>query len=130
MTNRALTCSALAAMIALGACTAQMDEEREINAPAINALGPEQSCIQASRIDHTEVHDDYTIDFVMTDDTRYRNTLPQRCFSLGFEESFAYDRSTSQLCSSDTITVLYSDGSTGQTCGLGPFLPVELIREE
>lgn len=118
-----------ASAIPLAACSAQMDDEREVTAPAIKALGPEQNCINATRIDRTEVHDDYTIDFVMLDGTRYRNTLPDRCFSLGFEESFAYDRATTQLCSVDTIQVLYSDGTRGQSCPLGPFLPVELITE-
>lgn len=116
------------AAIPLAACTAEMDRERDIRAPAIEALGPAQSCIQLSSIDRTEVHDDYTIDFHMNGDRIYRNTLPNRCPSLGFEERFAYSTSLSQLCSTDIITVLHSDGQRGTSCGLGQFLPVRINK--
>ncbi len=112
----------------LVACAPAVEREREIRAPQISVVGPAESCVTLSQIDRTVVHDDYTIDFVMLNNTRYRNTLPHRCFSLGFEESFAYSVSTGRLCNVDTITVLHSDGSTGTTCGLGEFLPVELLE--
>jgi hypothetical protein len=57
----------------------------------------------------------------------YRNTLPQSCPSLGFEERFGYATSLSELCSVDIITVLYATPvSRGASCGLGKFQPVEL----
>ena len=131
MTPRSLIAiAAFSPIAALTACTAEMDRERDIRAPAIEALGPAQSCIQLSRIDHTEVHDDYTIDFHMAGDTIYRNTLPNRCPSLGFEESFGYSTSLSQLCSTDIIHVLYSDGQRGASCGLGEFLPVRINKPD
>lgn len=116
----------VAAIPALAACTAQMDREpAAADIPPGNVAGEAVSCIQTNRIENTSVHGDETIDFEMIDGTVYRNTLPNRCYSLGFEERFAYEVNTSQLCSLDTITVLHSDGSRGTTCGLGEFLPIE-----
>ena len=114
----------------LAACTAQMDGETSAAAdiPPGNVTGEAVSCIQINRIQTTRVHGDETIDFVMGGNTVYRNVLPNRCYSLGFEERFAYQTSTGRLCSTDTITVLHSDGSPGTTCGLGEFLPIELPR--
>ena len=119
-----------AAALPLAACTAQAEREREIRAPAIQVAGEPVSCIQTSRIQNTVVHDDYTIDFEMAGDTIYRNTLPHRCFSLGFEERFAHESTTGQLCNVDTITVLHSDGSRGASCGLGEFLPVRYVEAD
>ena len=114
----------------LAACTAQMDGETSAAAdiPSGNVTGEAVSCIQINRIQSTRVHGDETIDFEMGGGTVYRNVLPNRCYSLGFEERFAYETSTGQLCSSDTITVLLSNGSRGTTCGLGQFLPIELTK--
>jgi hypothetical protein len=72
------------------------------------------------------VRDDRTIDFRVTGGRHYRNTLPYRCPELGFERRFAYTLRTSQLCSTDIITVLHSDGPRGASCGLGEFVPVEI----
>jgi hypothetical protein len=118
----------MAAAGALAACTAQVDGDASsaANVPPGSVVGEAVSCIQISRIQNTHVHGDETIDFEMDGNTVYRNTLPNRCYSLGFEERFAYETSTGQLCSVDTITVLHSDGSRGTTCGLGEFLPIEL----
>jgi hypothetical protein len=113
-----------AAALPLAACTAEADRERQIRAPGIEALGPAVSCIQTSRIRTTTVHDDYTIDFELLGGDIYRNTLPNRCYSLGFEQRFAHSSTTGQLCSVDTITVLHATGDRGTTCGLGQFLPI------
>ncbi len=121
--------AAMATALPLAACSAQMSDERAVRAPMINVAGPPESCIQTSRIDFTEVHDDYTIDYVMRDNTRYRNTLSNRCYSLGFEQSFTYVVRGSSLCRGETIRVLHGDGTTGSTCGLGEFVPVELIEQ-
>jgi hypothetical protein len=123
-----LAALASACLIPLAACTANMDEERDIRAPAINVVGEPVNCITVSQIRGTTAHDDYTIDFQMNGGRTYRNTLPGRCYSLGFEDRFTYEVHTGQLCSVDTITVLHSDGTPGQTCGLGEFLPVEIAR--
>ena len=96
--------------------------------PAATETGKPESCIPLSQISETRVHGDRTIDFIMTGRRTYRNTLPYACPSLGFEEKFTYETSISQLCSTDTITVLYSSPalSRGATCGLGQFQPVTL----
>jgi hypothetical protein len=86
--------------------------------------GKPVSCIMPSRIRNTRVLDDKTIDFEMLNGDVYRNTLPNSCPSLGFEERFSYQLSTSQLCSVDIITVLQSGGPglmRGASCGLGEF---------
>jgi hypothetical protein len=116
-------------LLALAACQQQVETAPLHRAPAIQALGPAEDCISTNRIDRTEVHDDFTIDFHMIDDTIYRNTLDGRCASLGFEERFSYKTTTGRLCSIDTIRVLYSEGGEGASCGLGTFLPVQINRD-
>ena len=114
----------------ISACTAQMEEDRSAgDIPPGQVIGEAQSCIQVSRIQSTRVHSDDTIDFNMGGGTFYRNILPSRCYSLGFEERFSYRTNTGQLCDIDSITVLHADGSPGTTCGLGKFLPIELSRD-
>ena len=121
---------ALAVLIPLAACQQQVDNAPLHRAPAIEALGPGVNCIQTSRIGETKVHDDFTIDFHMIDGTIYRNQLPNRCPSLGFEERFGYRTTTGRLCNVDVITVLYSDGQRGPGCGLGTFLPVRINKPD
>jgi hypothetical protein len=120
----------IAAAGALAACQPPAASAPQSKSPAIEALGPAVNCIQTSRIRDTQVHDDQTIDFHMLGGDTYRNTLPNRCPSLGFEERFAYRTSVGQLCSVDVITVLYSDGQRGPGCGLGPFLPVKINKAD
>ena len=113
-----------ACALPVAGCSTEMDDSADIRAPAAVAVGPAVDCVDTSRIDTTEAHDDYTIDFRMIDNTVYRNTLTARCTGLGFEDRFSYETSIGRLCSIDTITVLYSDGGRGATCGLGDFVPV------
>ena len=128
MTKRLFaTLASGAAALSLGACTAEADRERQIRAPAVEVLGEARNCIQTARIQNTVVHDDYTIDFEMLGNEVYRNTLPVRCPGLGFEERFAYQASTGQLCSIETITVLQPGAGRGPTCALGEFVPVRYV---
>ena len=120
----------VAMALPLAACQQPVDSAPQSRAPAIEALGPAVRCIQTSRINDTRVHDDQTIDFHLLGGDVYRNTLPHRCPSLGFEERFAYRTNSSQLCSVDVITVLYSDGTRGAGCGLGEFLPVRINKRD
>lgn len=116
---------------ALAACSGQLDEGRPApEVPAANVTGEATSCVPTGQIRNTRVHGDQVIDFHMTGGRIYRNTLPNRCPSLGFEERFAYRTTTSQLCSLDTITVLQTGGVRGATCGLGEFVPIELADAE
>jgi hypothetical protein len=116
----------LTAFAALGACIAQPSREAPTRAPAARVIGEAVSCIDTARIRESRVHDDYTIDYRMVGGETYRNTLPGRCAGLGFDRAFAYTTSVPRLCSSDIITVLHTDGGRGGSCGLGPFVPVEL----
>lgn len=131
MTKRLLMSLLTVAALPLGACTAEVDREQQVRAPAVQVLGAAVNCVQTSRVRDTVVHDDYTIDFRMLGGEVYRNTLPGRCPGLGFEERFAYQTTTGQLCSVDTITVLQSGGAPrGPTCGLGQFVPVRYAETD
>jgi hypothetical protein len=121
MRKFALTILALAA-------TASIAGARDRNAvPDATPTGDAVNCVQLTNIRSTQVHGDGTIDFHMAGGKVYRNTLPNSCPGLGFEERFLYKTSLSQLCSVDIITVLQSPGVTpGPSCGLGKFQPVKL----
>jgi hypothetical protein len=88
--------------------------------------GPPVSCINLRNIRSTNVIDDQTIDFHLSGNQVYRNSLPNRCPQLGFERAFAYQTSIPQLCSVDIITVIVqgSGSMRGASCGLGKFTPV------
>jgi hypothetical protein len=89
--------------------------------------GEPVDCILISQILQTRVLDDQTIDFVMRNGDVFRNTLPNRCPQLGFEEAFGYQTSIPQLCSVDIITVVQTGGGPrrGASCGLGRFQPTK-----
>jgi hypothetical protein len=126
---RMRTVSALAAALAATACTqtAHTDSAAVSKAPAAVAVGPAADCVHAADISQTKVYDDRTIDFIMKNRTRYRNTLADRCPDLGSEKRFSYKITTGNLCSVDTITVLMQGSSIpGPTCGLSEFVPVKL----
>ena len=123
MRKLALTVLALAATVSVAGA-------RDRNAvPDATPIGDPVDCVQLTNIRSTQVHGDSTIDFHMNGGKIYRNTLPNSCPSLGFEERFSYKTSLSQLCSVDIIRVLQSYGGSlqeGAGCGLGKFQPVKL----
>jgi hypothetical protein len=102
--------------------------QRRNEAPAATPTGAAQTCIPIRAIRETRVRNDRVIDFVMSGRRTYRVTLSQPCPQLGFERSFSYSTSLSQLCSQDIITVLRQAGGVqrGASCGLAPFQPVTL----
>lgn len=106
---------------------ARRDAAQAALVPAATPVGEPVSCVQTSRIRQTEIHGDGVIDFRMVDGRVFRNTLPQSCPGLGFEDRFGYRTSIGELCSVDTITVLRQN-IPGPTCGLGQFQQVELQR--
>jgi hypothetical protein len=119
-----LIASALIALTTTGSVAPPRDA-----IPAATPTGEPVNCVSISRIRETRVHGDSTIDFIMNGGKVFRNTLPNSCPSLGFEERFLYKTSTSELCSVDIITVLQSPGtSRGASCGLGQFQPVALVK--
>ena len=114
----------IAAILPIAACDSDTESTPNLRAPPVEVAGEPVNCILTSRIQNTVVHDDFTIDFRLTGGDIYRNTLPARCPSLGFEERFAYETSAGSLCAVDTITVIESGAGRGLRCGLGPFVPV------
>jgi hypothetical protein len=123
----------LALVVALGLLTGGSAAlaKRDRNAvPEARETGDAVNCIPLHQIRESRVRSDNVIDFRASGKKWYRNTLPHSCPSLGFEERFLYKTSLSQLCSVDTITVLYSAGGgidRGASCGLGKFQPVEIV---
>ena len=116
---------ATAAALSFAARSEEADERPASKAPPVEVLGEPVDCITISRIRTTRVHDDYTIDFELPGKEIYRNTLPNRCPQLGFEESFAYEANTGQLCSIDMISVIQRGAAgRGPRCSLGKFVPV------
>ena len=98
--------------------------------PMATPAGKAENCIPLRNIRQSHVRNDHVIDFEMNGGKVYRNTLPNGCPGLGFDESFAYQTSLSQLCSADIITVLQSPGPRrGASCGLGKFQAVTLAKK-
>ncbi len=116
------------AALTIGA-TASMSAKKE---PApVRAVGDPVNCVSLTRIRSTNVVDNSTIDFKMVGGKTYRNSLPNSCPGLKFEDKFSYKTSLSQLCSVDIVRVLHDFGgrlSEGAGCGLGKFQPVEEIK--
>lgn len=103
-------------------------ERRAKELAAWTPVGEEVSCINTNQIRSTKVVADNVIDFRMTGNKMYRNTLPHGCPSLLSEERFSMRVQTGRLCSVDTIRVLHSYGGgleEGAGCGLGKFQPME-----
>ncbi|MEM8697258.1 MAG: hypothetical protein AAGE05_14645 [Pseudomonadota bacterium] len=118
---------AAAAVAALAIPSVSIAEDEVPLWQQARSVGTAENCISLNRIRNTRVHDDRTIDFHMSGGNIYRNTLPNECNGLGFEESFSYRTSLNRLCSTDIITVIRAGGSiSGPSCGLGQFEPIEL----
>ncbi|MEG3087439.1 hypothetical protein [Sphingomonas sp. PB4P5] len=118
----------LALLVIAAAAPGAARDRRDL--PTATPAGKPVSCIPLRSIRQSHVRNDNVIDFEMNGRKVYRNTLPNSCPGLGFEESFAYQTSLSQLCSTDIITVLQSPGARrGASCGLGQFQPVTLAKK-
>jgi hypothetical protein len=116
-------------VVLAGLVAAPAIARRLTKVPVATPVGAPVSCLMLSEIRETAVRSDTIIDFRTNGKKWYRNTLPHACPSLGFEESFGYATSMSQLCNVDVITVLRSGAMTqGPSCGLGQFQPVELSK--
>ena len=115
-----------AALLLAAPLTAASDSQ----VPDATPNGKPVNCLQLSRIQNTRIHSDQVIDFHVSGGKVYRNTLPQRCPGLGFEERYLHKTSTGDICSNDIITVLHAGGGMieGPSCGLGKFQPVTLAK--
>jgi hypothetical protein len=119
----------LLALLVIAAAAPGAARDRD-QLPMATPVGKAETCIPLRSIRQTHVRNDHVIDFDMSGGKVYRNTLPGGCPGLGFNESFAYQTSLSQLCSTDIITVLQSPGpQRGASCGLGQFQPVMLAKK-
>lgn len=131
---RTLTITVIAvAALTLPACTPRPGMASDGHAKAIPAAtptGPAVSCVQLAQIRSSRVRDDWTIDFQVSGNKWYRNTLPYRCNGLGFERTFSYSTAIPQLCNVDIITVFATNAPVGPrgSCGLGQFQPVTLAK--
>ena len=118
--------------LATACAPVQDDEEFASLAPQARIVGEAETCIPASRIRSTTVHDARTIDFRVG--TRlYRNTLPQSCPGLRARDAITYDIRGGQLCRPEIVYVLENFGGElrrGAGCGLGDFVPIELVDED
>lgn len=122
----------LAAVVALPLALSWPAQAKTRPIPETKSLGKPVDCIPITQIQESRVRSDSIIDFRVGSKKWYRNTLPQSCPSLRYEERFSYSTSLSQLCSVDTIAVLhaYAGGlHEGARCGLGKFEPVELVEK-
>ncbi|HEX8381010.1 MAG TPA: DUF6491 family protein [Allosphingosinicella sp.] len=120
--------SSLAAVSILAGCAQGTTQRQEADRRALaeaRPVGEPVGCVELSRIDHTRVRDDRTIDFHMRGREVYRNRLRHECSGLAFDDSFAYRNSTGRLCSVDLVTVNRSGGGPGPTCALGTFQRIE-----
>ena len=99
----------------------------------VRAVGEPKNCVSIPQIRSTKVIDNSTIDFRMAGCKTYRNSLPQSCPWLKFEDKFSYRTSLSQLCNVDLVRVLHEQGgqlTEGAGCGLGKFQMVEKVTSK
>jgi hypothetical protein len=111
--------------------TFPLTASRDTEVPGATPAGKPVSCLRLTSIRNTRIHSDQVMDFHVAGGKVYRNTLPHSCPGLGSEERYLHKSSTGEICSVDTITVLYSTGGMqGATCGLGKFQPVTLEKRK
>ena len=81
-------------------------KKREV--PAATTTGAAVDCIPISQIRESRVRSDSVIDFRTAGNKWYRNTLPNSCPALGFEERFSYRTSLNQLCAVDKLSLAWN----------------------
>lgn len=126
------TTAMIAAPLALGACTRTEPADIPPPSPAAEVVGPAENCLQINRYSSTRIRDDRTIDFISgTGSKAWRVTLPNSCPGLKSADSFTFETSLTQLCSTDIIYPLLRFGNDlrrGAGCGMGQFVPVKLAE--
>jgi len=79
-------------------------------------------CIPADDVSNAQVVDDRTILFHMTGGKIWKNTLPEPCHGLGFEQGIGYDINGGFICGNQQVIRVLRRGTL---CVLGPFEPYE-----
>ncbi len=129
MRTKLLLIPALALLCGVGAVALANKKAPE----PVRAVGEPKNCVSIPQIRSTKVIDNSTIDFRMAGGKTYRNSLPQSCPGLKFEDKFSYRTSLSQLCNVDIVRVLHEQGgqlTEGAGCGLGKFQMVEKVTSK
>ena len=80
------------------------------------------ACLQASRIQNTEIVDSSTILFHMVDGKTWKNVLTRPCTTMSRNDGFIYKPVDDRICSNlETIKIIQS----GEMCLLGEFTPTK-----
>ena len=134
MTPRLLALLPLAALAAACAPTdpAARAEADAAKIPAVKVVGEAQTCINRDQVRAAVVRSGSVIDFEMNGGKVYRNTLKSSCPGLSWDRAITYETSINQLCSPQIVYSLTNIGGVpqrGAACSLGPFVPVEYVRQ-
>lgn len=116
----------------LGALSAMAQDGAADDGDVVLDRTPER-CISTNRLEDTKIVDDETVLFYMRNNVIYQNVLPNECRTLKRSGQFMYELRSSQLCSTDMITVLDRFGPSlrrGMTCRLGEFLPISELEAD
>ncbi len=113
-----------------GFLAAAKSDNRPVPKPDVDVTGAPVSCVPLSHIRETRVRDDWTIDFMNSGGTGYRNALTDRCSGLKSNNAITYETSLTQLCNTDIVYVLETAGGLhrGPSCSLGQFVPIRLNK--
>lgn len=114
-------------MAAATAAAAQADDPSEKRSGTVldryETTGEHVSCIHLSELRFNPRHilNDRMILFEGDGNRAYLNVLDSNCPFLEAYGQFRIDTSSTQLCNTDTITVLQRQAGAGTSCGLGKF---------
>jgi hypothetical protein len=130
MNARHALCLAAVPLACIGFLAAARSDVRPVPKPDVDVTGAPKSCVPLSHIRETRVRDDWTIDFMDSGNTGYRNALTARCSGLKSNDAITYKTSLSQLCNTDIVYVLETAGGLhrGPSCSLGQFVPIRLKK--
>ncbi|MEM7569623.1 MAG: hypothetical protein AAF337_07500 [Pseudomonadota bacterium] len=115
----------LASIFALASASSLQAQEADSKEAELDRTP--RNCLPIVQLRRSHVIDDENIVFELRGRDYFLSQLPNRCPRLGFERSFSYATSITQLCNVDIITVLQNFGgriSPGPSCGLGMFVPI------
>ena len=85
-------------------------------------LGEREMCLEVVRIKESVILDDQTILFEMLGGAFYLSRLPVECPGLKIAGGFGYETHLDKFCKQETIQVIGSGSSVGNTCMMGEFV--------